>query len=103
MKPILADRPLIDIMVLGGALPIYAESSHEEKRGIPTFVTWNGLDFTFLFLIERSTALGVELSCSLPKQVQCVPPHHYVVGQIEGLMGREKNRQKVIYRLALPL
>ena len=37
------------------------------KRGIPTFVTWNGLGFTFPFLIERSTALGVEPSCVLPR------------------------------------
>jgi hypothetical protein len=36
-------------------------------QGIPTFVTWNGLDFTFPFLIERSTALGVEPSCILPR------------------------------------
>jgi Predicted 3'-5' exonuclease related to the exonuclease domain of PolB len=36
-------------------------------RGIPTFVTWNGLGFTFPFLIERSTALGVEPSCILPR------------------------------------
>ena len=28
---------------------------------------WNGLDFTFPFLIERSTALGVEPSCILPR------------------------------------
>lgn len=38
-----------------------------KERGIPTFVTWNGLDFTFPFLIERSTALGVEPSCILPR------------------------------------
>jgi len=38
-----------------------------KDRGIPTFVTWNGLDFTFPFLIERSTALGVEPSCILPR------------------------------------
>jgi len=37
------------------------------KRGIPTFVTWNGLGFTFPFLIERSTALGVQPSCVLPR------------------------------------
>jgi Predicted 3'-5' exonuclease related to the exonuclease domain of PolB len=37
------------------------------ERGIPTFVTWNGLGFTFPFLIERSTALGVEPSCILPR------------------------------------
>jgi hypothetical protein len=30
-------------------------------------VTWNGLGFTFPFLIERSTALGVEPSCILPR------------------------------------
>jgi hypothetical protein len=38
-----------------------------KERGIPTFVTWNGLTFTFPFLIERSTALGVEPSCILPR------------------------------------
>jgi hypothetical protein len=38
-----------------------------QDQGIPTFVTWNGLDFTFPFLIERSTALGVEPSCILPR------------------------------------
>jgi len=38
-----------------------------KQRGIPTFVTWNGLGFTFPFLIERSTALGVEPSCILPR------------------------------------
>jgi len=38
-----------------------------QKQGIPTFVTWNGLGFTFPFLIERSTALGVEPSCILPR------------------------------------
>ena len=38
-----------------------------KDQGIPTFVTWNGLDFTFPFLIERSTALGVEPSCILPR------------------------------------
>ena len=38
-----------------------------KDRGIPTFVTWNGLGFTFPFLIERSTALGVEPSCILPR------------------------------------
>jgi hypothetical protein len=38
-----------------------------KERGIPTFVTWNGLGFTFPFLIERSTALGVEPSCILPR------------------------------------
>jgi hypothetical protein len=41
--------------------------SFTKERGIPTFVTWNGLDFTFPFLIERSTALGVEPSCILPR------------------------------------
>jgi len=38
-----------------------------KERGIPTFVTWNGLGFTFPFLIERSTALSVEPSCILPR------------------------------------
>jgi len=38
-----------------------------KERGIPIFVTWNGLGFTFPFLIERSTALGVEPSCILPR------------------------------------
>lgn len=38
-----------------------------KERGIPTFVTWNGLVFTFPFLIERSTALGVEPTCILPR------------------------------------
>ena len=38
-----------------------------KDRGVPTFVTWNGLSFTFPFLIERSTALGVEPSCILPR------------------------------------
>jgi hypothetical protein len=38
-----------------------------KERGVPTFVTWNGLGFTFPFLIERSTALGVEPSCILPR------------------------------------
>ena len=38
-----------------------------KERGIPTFVTWNGLGFTFPFLIERSTVLGVEPSCILPR------------------------------------
>jgi Predicted 3'-5' exonuclease related to the exonuclease domain of PolB len=38
-----------------------------KDRGIPTFVTWNGLSFTFPFLIERSTALGIEPSCILPR------------------------------------
>lgn len=37
------------------------------KRGTPTFVTWNGLDFTFPFLIERSSALGVKPSRLLPR------------------------------------
>ncbi len=37
------------------------------EQGIPTFVTWNGLDFTFPFLIERSTALGVAPPCVLPR------------------------------------
>ncbi len=37
------------------------------KRGTPTFVTWYGLDFTFPFLIERSSALGVKPSCVLPR------------------------------------
>ena len=41
--------------------------SFTKQRGIPTFVTWNGLGFTFPFLIERSTALGVEPSCILPR------------------------------------
>ncbi len=41
--------------------------SFMKDREIPTFVTWNGLDFTFPFLIERSTALGVEPSCILPR------------------------------------
>jgi hypothetical protein len=43
-----------------------------KDRGIPTFVTWNGLGFTFPFLIERSTALGVEPSCILP--ASCLDP-----------------------------
>jgi hypothetical protein len=38
-----------------------------KERGIPTFVTWNGLGFTFPFLIGRSTVLGVEPSCVLPR------------------------------------
>jgi hypothetical protein len=38
-----------------------------KERGIPTFVTWNGLAFTFPFLIGRSTVLGVEPSCVLPR------------------------------------
>src|SRR3990172_9288677 len=38
-----------------------------KERGIPTYVTWNGLGFTFPFLIERSTVLGVEPSCILPR------------------------------------
>jgi len=38
-----------------------------ENRGMPTFVTWNGLDFTFPFLTERSASLGIEPSCVLPK------------------------------------
>ena len=38
-----------------------------KDRGIPTFVTWNGLGFTFPYLIERSTALDVEPSCILPR------------------------------------
>jgi len=42
-------------------------STFTKERGIPTFVTWNGLGFTFPFLIERSTALGVEPSCILPR------------------------------------
>jgi Predicted 3'-5' exonuclease related to the exonuclease domain of PolB len=42
-------------------------SAFTKERGIPTFVTWNGLGFTFPFLIERSTALGVEPSCILPR------------------------------------
>ncbi len=37
------------------------------NHGTPTFVTWNGREFTFPFLIERSTALGVETSCVLPR------------------------------------
>jgi Predicted 3'-5' exonuclease related to the exonuclease domain of PolB len=41
--------------------------SFTKDRGVPTFVTWNGLDFTFPFLIERSTALEVEPSCILPR------------------------------------
>jgi Predicted 3'-5' exonuclease related to the exonuclease domain of PolB len=41
--------------------------SFTRDRAVPTFVTWNGLDFTFPFLIERSTALGVEPSCILPR------------------------------------
>jgi hypothetical protein len=41
--------------------------SFTKERGLPTFVTWNGLGFTFPFLIERSTALGVEPSCILPR------------------------------------
>ncbi len=42
-------------------------SAFTKERGIPIFVTWNGLGFTFPFLIERSTALGVEPSCILPR------------------------------------
>jgi hypothetical protein len=42
-------------------------SAFTKERGIPTFVTWNGLGFTFPFLIERSTALGVNPSCVLPR------------------------------------
>ena len=42
-------------------------SAFTKERGIPTFVTWNGLGFTFPFLIERSTALSVEPSCILPR------------------------------------
>jgi hypothetical protein len=42
-------------------------STFTKERGIPTFVTWNGLVFTFPFLIERSTALGVEPTCILPR------------------------------------
>ena len=38
-----------------------------KERGIPTYVTWNGLGFTFPFLIERSTVLGVEPFCILPR------------------------------------
>ncbi len=38
-----------------------------ENRGIPTFVTWNGLEFTFPFLTERSASLGVEPTCVLPR------------------------------------
>jgi hypothetical protein len=38
-----------------------------KERGVPTYVTWNGLGFTFPFLIERSTVLGVEPSCILPR------------------------------------
>ncbi len=38
-----------------------------ENRGIPTFVTWNGLKFTFPFLTERSASLGVEPTCVLPR------------------------------------
>lgn len=38
-----------------------------KKRGMPTFATWNGLEFTFPFLIERSTALGITPSLSLPR------------------------------------
>ena len=41
--------------------------SFTKDQGIPIFVTWNGLDFTFPFLIERSTALGVEPSYILPR------------------------------------
>lgn len=35
--------------------------------GTPTFVTWNGLEFTFPFLTERSASLGIEPSCVLPR------------------------------------
>lgn len=38
-----------------------------QRRGMPIFVTWNGLDFTFPFLTERSISLGVEPSCVLPR------------------------------------
>jgi hypothetical protein len=38
-----------------------------KERGVPTYVTWNGLGLTFPFLIERSTVLGVEPSCILPR------------------------------------
>ncbi len=38
-----------------------------KERGFPTFVTWNGLAFTFPFLIGRSTVLGVEPTCVLPR------------------------------------
>ncbi len=38
-----------------------------ENRGMPTFVSWNGLDFTFPFLTERSASLGIEPSYVLPK------------------------------------
>ena len=41
--------------------------SFTKERGIPTFVTWNGLGFTFPFLIGRSTVLGAEPSCVLPR------------------------------------
>jgi hypothetical protein len=62
-----------------------------KQRGIPIFVTWNGLGFTFPFLIERSTALGVEPSCILPRarfqpwrhldlfaELAAYDPHRYV-------------------------
>lgn len=66
-------------------------SAFTKERGIPTFVTWNGLGFTFPFLIERSTALGVEPSCILPRarfqpwkhldllaELAAYDPHRYI-------------------------
>ena len=65
-----------------------------KERGIPTFVTWNGLGFTFPFLIERCTALGVEPSCILPRarfqprrhldlfaELAAYDPHRYMILQ----------------------
>lgn len=38
-----------------------------KRDGIPTFVSWNGLEFTFPYIVERSIALGVEPACVLPR------------------------------------
>lgn len=37
------------------------------RRGTPTFVTWNGLEFTFPFLIQRSAFHHLAPTCILPK------------------------------------